>query len=211
MKNTKLSSLTVYLASIVSGFVIMGVELIAGRMLSPYFGSSIYVWGSIITIFMLALSIGYLLGGRWSLNSPSLKRLGILYALGGILLLPLPLFGQPIMETLFYYIEDPRYGSLTASFILFLPATIVLGMIAPYAVRLLAINTSEIGLTAGRLYFVSTLGSAFGTIMTSFYLVLWFKLSVVFTSFILLLLTFSVILALMPHKALANIPTKVSA
>lgn len=195
-KNISSPALSVYLASIVSGFVIMGVELIAGRMLSPYFGSSIYVWGSIISIFMLALSIGYLLGGRWSLKFPSLKRLGILYAAGGLLLIPLPLVGQQIMEMLFMLIEDPRYGSLVASFILFLPATIVMGMIAPYAVRLLAINTAETGQTAGRLYFVSTLGSAVGTIITSFYLVLWLRLPVIFFSFIISLLICSVILIL---------------
>jgi len=192
--NTKLSSFTVYFASVVSGFVIMGVELLAGRLLSPYFGSSIYVWGSIITIFMLALSIGYLLGGRWSLRSPSIPKLGILYAVGGLLLLPLPLFSEAIMEALFLRIEDPRYGSLVASFILFLPSTIVLGMIAPYAVRLLTISAEETGLTAGKLYFVSTLGSAFGTIITSFYLVLWFKLSMIFSYFILTLILFSMIL-----------------
>ena len=192
--NKKLPSLTVYFASIVSGFVIMGVELLAGRMLSPYFGSSIYVWGSIITIFMLALSIGYLLGGRWSLNSPSIPKLSILYALGGMLLLPLPLFSEAIMEALFLRIEDPRYGSLVASFILFLPSTIVLGMIAPYAVRLLTISAEETGLTAGKLYFVSTLGSAFGTIITSFYLVLWFKLSEIFSYFILTLIIVSITL-----------------
>ncbi len=192
--NNKLSFLFVYIASMISGFVIMGVELLAGRMLSPYFGSSIYVWGSIITIFMLALSIGYLLGGRWSLRSPSLSKLGILYAFGGLLLLPLPLFSESIMEALFLRIEDPRYGSLVASFILFLPSTIVLGMIAPYAVRLLTISAEETGLTAGRLYFVSTLGSALGTIITSFYLVRWLELSVIFSYFIFTLIIFSIIL-----------------
>jgi len=188
INKANLPSFSVYIASIISGFVIMGVELLAGRMLSPYFGSSIYVWGSIITIFMLALSIGYLVGGRWSLFTPSIKRLSILYAIGAILLLPLPLFSEAIMNLLFLHIEDPRYGSLVASFLLFLPATIVLGMIAPYAVRLLSISTAETGLTAGKLYFVSTLGSAFGTIITSFYLVRWLQLSVIFFSFIGILL-----------------------
>jgi MFS family permease len=190
----KLPSFTVYFASIVSGFTIMGVELLAGRMLSPYFGSSIYVWGSIITIFMLALSIGYLLGGRWSLHTPSIPKLAILYALGGLLLLPLPLFSESIMEALFLRIEDPRYGSLVASFMLFLPSTIVLGMIAPYAVRLLTISAEQTGMTAGKLYFVSTLGSALGTIITSFYLVRWLQLSVIFSYFIMTLLIFSIIL-----------------
>ncbi|MFT4929824.1 MAG: hypothetical protein ACI8WB_005959, partial [Phenylobacterium sp.] len=152
------------------------------------FGSSIYVWGSIITVFMLALSIGYLAGGHWSLKSPSLRRMGLLYALGALLLLPLPFWGTDIMEMIFLKIEDPRYGSLTASAVLFLPATVVLGMISPYAVRLLALSTVETGLTAGHLYFVSTLGSAIGTIVTSFYLVLWMQLPTIYLTFIAALL-----------------------
>ncbi len=196
----KLRSLTVYLVSIISGFVIMGVELLAGRLLSPYFGSSIYVWGSIITIFMLALSIGYLTGGRWSIRSPSLKKLSLLYFLAALLLLPIPLFAQSIMEKLFLLVEDPRYGSLLASALLFLPATIIMGMIAPYAVRLLALTTAQTGLTAGRLYFVSTLGSAVGTIATSFYLVAWFTLPQIFSSFILALLISAALLVFYPHS-----------
>ncbi|HFB64317.1 MAG TPA: glycosyl transferase [Aeromonadales bacterium] len=196
----KLRSLTVYLVSVVSGFVIMGVELLAGRLLSPYFGSSIYVWGSIITIFMLALSIGYLTGGRWSTRSPSLKKLSFLYFLAALLLLPIPLFAQSIMEKLFLLVEDPRYGSLLASALLFLPATIIMGMIAPYAVRLLALTTEQTGLTAGRLYFVSTLGSAVGTIATSFYLVAWFTLPQIFSSFITALLISAALLLFYPHS-----------
>ncbi|MDH5433133.1 MAG: fused MFS/spermidine synthase [Gammaproteobacteria bacterium] len=196
--NKKLPALSVYFASIVSGFVIMGVELIAGRILAPYFGGGIYVWGSIITVFMLALSIGYLLGGKWSLSEPSLKKLSLLYAAGAILLLPLPFLGQPLMEALFVRIEDPRYGSLLTSFILFFPSTIVLGMIAPYAVRLLTVSTQETGMTAGKLYFVSTLGSALGTIMTSFYLVMVFTLPALFGGFIGILLVFAAVLYFMP-------------
>lgn len=59
-----------YLVAGWSGCFVMAIELLGGRLLAPFFGSSIYVWGAIITVFMLALSIGYLLGGRWSLRSP---------------------------------------------------------------------------------------------------------------------------------------------
>jgi len=184
----------VYAASVISGFVIMGIELLAGRMLSPYFGSSIYVWGSIITIFMLALSIGYLLGGRWSMHSPSLKRLALLFFVGALLLLPLFFGSESIMQWLFVRVEDPRYGSLLASMVMFLPATLVLGMVAPYAVRLLTLSSNSTGLTAGKLYFVSTFGSAAGTIATSFYLVLWFNISTIIVGFIIMLLLAAIVL-----------------
>jgi len=64
----------------IAGFIIMAIELLGGRILAPYFGSSIYVWGSIITVFMLSLSIGYLCGGKLSLHNPNLKTYGSFFA-----------------------------------------------------------------------------------------------------------------------------------
>jgi hypothetical protein len=161
----------------VSGFIIMAIELLGGRILAPYFGSSIYVWGSIITVFMLSLSIGYLIGGRLSLLQPSLVRYGCFYAAAAVLLLPLILWSNEIMEALFLRIDDPRYGSLVVSMMLFFLPTAVMGMIAPYSVRLLVMESERSGHVAGMLYFISTLGSAIGTLATSFYLVLWFEVN----------------------------------
>lgn len=160
-----------------SGFAIMAIELLGGRVLAPYFGNSIHVWGSIITIFMLSLSVGYLLGGRWSLVNPSLYRYGTFFLLAAVALLPTILLGDTIMDNLFLVIDDPRYGSLLVSAILFFLPTAILGMIAPYSVRLLVENRHHSGQKAGMLYFVSTLGSALGTLATSFYLVLWFEVN----------------------------------
>lgn len=161
----------------ISGFVIMTIELLGGRILAPWFGSSIYVWGSIITVFMLSLSIGYLLGGRWSLNHPNLLKHGSFFVASAIALWPLILFGDAVMEQVFILVEDPRYASLLVSAILFFIPTAILGMIAPYSVRLLVDNEKHSGKVAGLLYFVSTLGSALGTLITSFYLVLFFEVN----------------------------------
>ena len=79
------------------------------------------------------------------------------------------------MESVFIRVEDPRYGSLIAATALFLLPTVMLGMISPYSVRLLVQQTEESGQVAGFLYFVSTFGSALGTLGTSFYFVLWFE------------------------------------
>ncbi|MBT8136373.1 MAG: fused MFS/spermidine synthase [Gammaproteobacteria bacterium] len=159
------------------GFSIMSIELLGGRILAPYFGSSIYVWGSLITVFMLALSIGYLLGGRFSLNNPSVTRFGALFLVAAAAVMPLLLVGNQLMDFVFEYIEDPRYGSLAASMMLFFLPTIALGMISPYAVRLLVEHREHSGHIAGKLYFVSTIGSALGTLLTSFYLVLHFEVN----------------------------------
>lgn len=168
-------SAVIYGLAFSGGFVIMSIELLGGRILAPWFGSSVYVWGSIITIFMLALSTGYLLGGRLSVRNPSLTRFGALFLCGALLIGPLIAFGEPLMGAVFEVIEDPRYGSLVASTALFLAPTILLGMISPYSVRLLVRQAEHSGQVAGFLYFVSTFGSALGTILTSFYFVLWFE------------------------------------
>ena len=182
-------NLLVLCLAFVSGFIIMSIELMGGRILAPYFGSSIYVWGSIITVFMLSLSIGYLCGGRLSLHSPTLMRHGSFFAIAAALLLPLILFGNELMEFVFLRVEDPRYGSLLVSMLLFFLPTAVLGMIAPYSVRLLVSDSHSSGHVAGMLYFISTLGSALGTLGTSFYFVLWWEVNQI-------LITMCVVLAL---------------
>lgn len=167
----------VYSLAFVSGFIIMAIELLGGRILAPYFGNSIYVWGSIISVFMVSLAVGYLFGGKLSVRDPGLMRYGCFFLLAAITLVPTMIYGNMVMDAVFLHIEDPRYGSLVASGLLFFLPVAILGMIAPYSVRLLVENTRHSGQIAGRLYFVSTLGSALGTLMTSFYLVLWFEVN----------------------------------
>lgn len=159
-----------------SGFFVMAIELLSGRILAPNFGNSIYVWGGIITVFMLALSVGYLLGGRLSLYDPTLRRLALLL-IGGALATVLVIFlAEPVLDWVFDRVQDPRYGSLLSATLLFFIPTTVAGMISPYAVRLLVNESRLSGHFAGLLYFCSTFGSAAGTLLTSFYLVLYFEI-----------------------------------
>jgi hypothetical protein len=173
-----------YLTAAWSGFFVMGVELLGGRLMAPYFGSSIFVWGAIIAVFMTALAIGYLIGGQLSLRSPSLRGLGLLLIAEAVLALPIVFFGDAVFDALSYAIEDPRYGSLLAALLMFGAPTLFSGMVSPYAVRLLIESIEKSGQSAGRLYFASTLGSAGGTILTTFYLVLLFEIDTIIVSLI---------------------------
>jgi len=164
-----------YLIAGWSGFFVMGIELLGGRLLAPFFGSSIYVWGAIIAVFMLALSLGYLAGGRASLLSPSLRRLALILLAAAATATPVLLVGDRLLERLSTALPDPRFGSLLASVLLFLVPTAISGMVSPYAVRLLVADRASAGHDAGKLYFVSTFGSAAGTLLTSFYLVLYLE------------------------------------
>ena len=190
----------IYVLAFVGGFSIMSLELLGGRVLAPYFGSSIYVWGSIITVFMLSLSLGYLLGGRLSLHHPSLSRFALIFLAAAVCLYPLVYFSEDIMVWVFERVEDPRYGSLLASGFLFIVPTVIMGMISPYSVRLLVQTTEHAGQVAGFLYFVSTLGSALGTLATSFYLVLWFEMNTILTLLTAALLSMGVLAALAARR-----------
>jgi spermidine synthase len=185
----------------VSGFVIMSIELLGGRILAPYFGSTIYVWGSIISVFMIALSIGYLLGGRMSVRNPGLGRFSLFYFGAALTVLPVIGFANGIMDWTFERITDPRFGSLTAAMMLFFVPTCILGMISPYSVRLLVRNEDHSGQVAGTLYFVSTLGSALGTLATSFYLVLWFEVNRILITLAMVLVVAGVSAALRGGRA----------
>ena len=79
----------------------MALELLSGRILAPTFGNSIYVWGAVITVFMVALAVGYLIGGRLSLHAPRLAHLAGLHLLSGLLLLPILAFELPVLDGIF--------------------------------------------------------------------------------------------------------------
>ena len=181
-----------------SGFYVMLVELLSGRLIAPSFGSSIYVWGSVIFVFMFGLAIGYLLGGLYSQYAPSVPKLcGILVA-SALTTLPTIFFGSPFLDFMFDTVTDPRFGSLVTCLALFLVPTIFAGMISPYAIRIIVKDKESSGHDAGYLYFVSTLGSSLGTLLTAFYLVLLFEVNTI------LLVAIAVSLVLGGVGALAN-------
>jgi hypothetical protein len=181
-----------------SGFYVMLVELLSGRLIAPSFGNSIYVWGSVIFVFMLGLAIGYLLGGIYSQHNPSVRKLCGILVLSALTTLPTVLFGTDILDFMFEAIHDPRFGSLVTCMGLFLVPTIFAGMISPYAIRIIVKNKESSGQDAGYLYFISTIGSSAGTLATSFYLVLYLEVNQI------LLVAISISLMLGALAALVN-------
>jgi MFS family permease len=172
----------------INGFVIMGIELLGARIMAPYFGSSVHVWGSIITVFMLSLSLGYLIGGRLSSRAPGPHVYSLFFFAAAILSVPIIVLADWTMGGIFLAIEDPRYGSLLTAMLLYFLPIAVMGMVSPYSIRLLVQSEQHSGRTAGALYFISTLGSALGTLVTSFYFVLWFDIHHIMWTMVLLLI-----------------------
>jgi len=164
----------------VCGFALMGMEMLGARLLNPYFGSSIYVWGSVISIFLLALSVGYWLGGGLSTRHPDARLLAAAILLAALGFLLVPQVAHGVNERVFDLGLDDRWGALLSATVLFLLPSLLLGTVSPFTVRLATREVRHAGAIAGLLYAVSTLGSFLGCILTSFYFVLWWSVPWIF-------------------------------
>ena len=149
----------------------MGLEMTGSRILAIYFGSSIYVWGAIIGIFLTALSIGYYSGGKLADLRPTLSSLIGLLLIAGAWLMLIPFYANPVCRFIMRFNPGERLGPLLATVILFGGPSVLLGMVSPYAVRLAARTVERIGNVSGSLYALSTFGSIVGTLLTAFWLV----------------------------------------
>lgn len=160
----------------VCGGVLMALEILSSRLLSPYFGNSVYVWGSIISVFLAALALGYSLGGHLADRFPSLLALGQTVLLAAACQAVLLLVGEPLAAGVGRLTGGTPAGTLLAVLALFGPATLLLGMVSPWAVRLAARDLDRLGTFAGRLFAVSTAGSLVGTLVCTFALIPFLRL-----------------------------------
>lgn len=173
-----------------SGWILMGLEIVSSRMLAPYFGSGIGVWGSIISLFLAALSLGYVLGGALSKRLPSGIVLAGLLALTATVLVPVAVWYPVLNDWIASLDLHENWGSLLAAAVLFLFPCLLLGTVSPYAVQLITHELQNVGARAGALYALSTLGSCLGCLITAFYFIVWFGIrQILYGSAVCLLLS----------------------
>lgn len=154
-----------------SGAVLMGLEIVGSRIIAPFFGSSVYVWGGLISIFLGALSLGYYLGGTMADRWPRASLLATLLALAGLTILALNVIARPVLFAFDAWDLGPRLNPLLASIVLFAVPSILMGTTSPFAIKLVARDLATVGTKAGVLYALSTTGSIAGTIGTAFFLI----------------------------------------
>ena len=154
-----------------SGAVLMGLEIVGSRVIAPFFGSSVFVWGGLISIFLAALSLGYYLGGTMADRWPRVTVLATLLMLAGVTILVLPLISRPVLMAFDAWNLGPRLSPLLASIVLFAFPSVLMGTTSPFAIKLVARDLATVGTSAGVLYALSTAGSIAGTIATAFFLV----------------------------------------
>lgn len=172
-KGQKLRAVAIVLIACVCGWFVMELEVLGVRVLAPYFGSAVYVvMGSVIGVFLLSLSAGYMVGGWLSRKAHSKQTLGINLMAAGAWLCAMPFFVEPVCDGIFNVGLDEKWGSLLAALVLFGAPTLLLGTVSPTAVRWLTSRASDSGLNTGLVLAFSTVASFAGCVVTAFYLVL---------------------------------------
>ncbi len=162
---------TLEIAVFICGAIVMIYEIVGSRVVAPHFGTSIYVWTSLIGVILASLSAGYWFGGRIADRNPSFKALSLIILLAAFFILLSTLMKGFVLNSLYTIFGGMILRTLFAAIILFAPASILLGMVSPYAVRLKIKNVSSSGRIVGNLYAISTVGSIFGTFLAGFLLI----------------------------------------
>jgi spermidine synthase len=156
-----------FLTVFMTGAAVMVIELLGTRMIAPFYGSSLYVWSSLISVAMIALALGYFAGGKWA-DRAERTGLSLIIALAALLTLLIPWLTGPVLLA-----TDPlglRAGAFVSALILFSPSLTMLGMVGPFAIKLSTSRLDGIGSGAGSIYAVSTVGSVVGTLVLGFFL-----------------------------------------
>jgi len=153
----------------------LGAEIAAVRLLAPYFGASTIVWANTIGVVLVALSIGYWLGGRLADRNPSMRGLCVLALAAAALLALVPFAADPMLDLAVDALDSISagafLGSLFGVLVLVAVPVMLLGAVSPYAIRLAVTTVEESGTVAGRLYALSTAGSLVGTLLSALLLI----------------------------------------
>jgi spermidine synthase len=149
--------------------MILSVEILGARMLSPYMGSSHFVWTAQIAVTLGALATGYYAGGRLADGRPRIPYLfaallgaGIWLGLTAVLLEPVAYLSLQLPLS---------FAALAASAALFFVPLALLGMTGPFVIRMITSAVSEVGTSVGLLTAVSTFSSFLGTVLIGYLLI----------------------------------------
>ena len=158
-----------------AGIGALATEITASRLLAPYFGSSTVVWANLIGIVLAALALGYWLGGRLADRRPQPTLLGSIVLASAVCVAAIPFVAEPFLDLTVEGLDEASSGAVVGSFVavllLFAPPVILLGMVAPFAIRLAVSSVETAGAVAGRLYALSTAGSLLGTFLPALVLI----------------------------------------
>ena len=165
--------LPLYTAVFLVGFAIMGFEMIASRLIIPWFGGGIDTWAALISTVLAGLMLGYFAGGALPPRWKTPNRVAALLLAAAFYMALIPLLDEPLLRALSDHLGESISALLASTLLICLAPVTLLGMFAPCSVDLFAATTSHPhpGEIAGKLYGISTLGSVVGTLATAFVLI----------------------------------------
>jgi len=169
-----------------SGAACLMLELAGARLISPFYGSSIYTWSAMITVTMVALALGYAWGGRLADRQPYLLLFARLLTAAGLTVAAVPWLRVPVLRATLPL--GVQAGALASAAALMGPALMLLGALGPIAVRLTATSAADSGRKSGDAWAVSTSGSVLGAVLTGFVLIPHLGISKILLGTALLLL-----------------------
>jgi spermidine synthase len=181
-----------YLTVTLTGAAVMVLELLGTRIIGPFYGVSLYVWASLIAVTLIALALGYFLGGYLADRFP-IVRLSHVIAAAAVGTAIIPLLTGPILR-----MTDSlglRGGAFVSALLLFMPPLTALAMVGPYVIKRATRDLSGVGTVAGSVYAVSTVGSVAGTLLLGFYLLPLFGTKTILIALSLLLATLAALVA----------------
>lgn len=158
------------LSAFVAGFSLMAFELVAARILAPSIGNSTYVWTSVIGVIMLALSLGYFLGGKMADARKQPIDVAMLFFIAATCVLLTLVFSSQILLSVAESGLDSRIQGVVAALVLFAPASLALGMISPYVAKLNITSLATSGQSVAMLSTINSVGSIAGTFIAGFIL-----------------------------------------
>jgi spermidine synthase len=157
------------------GAASLGAEISAARLLAPYFGASTIIWANTIATVLVALSVGYAIGGGLADRRGDLRGLCALVLIAAVLLAVVPFVSGPFLRLSVHALGALSVGgflgSLAAVLVLVAVPVLLLGAVAPYANRLALDTVRDTGRVTGRLYAISTAGSLLGTFASALLLI----------------------------------------
>ena len=170
IESNRIPTWYLYLTVFIGGAATMMVEFGASRLLGNVFGTSNIVWAVIIGLVLVYLTLGNWLGGKLADQNPSPSKYLSLLCWSGVAVSIVPLIAQPILRVAADAFDTLQINLMAGSFLsvlvlLILPVTL-LGMITPFALKLLIPDTARTGRVAGRASAIATLGSFLGTFLT---------------------------------------------
>ncbi|MFN3999120.1 fused MFS/spermidine synthase [Algoriphagus sp.] len=191
------------LIAFVEGAAVMAIELGGAKIIAPYYGTSLYVWSSVLAVTLGGLTTGYYVGG-WATSKYDPQRLLMLELIVGTALIALmPILGLYVIPWTSGL--GIRTGSLISTMIYMMPPLICMGMVSPTIIQLCNRQVKETGQTAGTVYAISTIGGILMTLLMGFYMLSEFgiRASLYLAALPLGIMALLLVLKLGKHKPIA--------